>query len=40
MNMAQNANPSHPDKETLDPAGATWLSGEEVIEQTGISKEI
>ena len=38
MNMAQNAKPLHADKETLDPAGATWLSGEEVIEQTGISK--
>ncbi|WP_372677706.1 hypothetical protein [Desulfosarcina sp.] len=36
--MAQNAKPLYSDKETLDPAGAAWLSGEEVIEQTGISK--
>ncbi|MBR9986899.1 MAG: adenylate/guanylate cyclase domain-containing protein [Desulfosarcina sp.] len=36
--MAQNANPLYPDKKTLDPAGAAWLSGEAVIEQTGISK--
>ncbi len=38
MNMTQNANPLYSDKETLDPASAAWLSGEEVIEQTGISK--
>ncbi len=38
MNTAQNANPLYSDKETLDPAGSGWLSGEEVIEQTGISK--
>ncbi len=38
MNMAQNAKPLYSDKKTLDPAGLAWLSGEEVIEQTGISK--
>ncbi|MEE4112615.1 MAG: hypothetical protein V2I40_07355 [Desulfobacteraceae bacterium] len=38
MNTAQNANPIYSEKETLDPAGSAWLSGEEVIEQTGISK--
>jgi class 3 adenylate cyclase len=36
--MAQNAKPLDSDKEAPDPAGAAWLSGEEVIEQTGISK--
>jgi len=38
MNMAQNAKPLYPEKEATNPAGAAWLSGEEVIEQTGISK--
>ena len=38
MNTAQNANPLYSEKKTLDPTGAAWLSGEEVIEQTGISK--
>ena len=38
MNMAQNAKPLYPEKEASNPAGAAWLSGEEVIEQTGISK--
>ena len=38
MNMAQNAKPLYSDKKTLDPGGLAWLSGEEVIEQTGISK--
>ena len=38
MNMAQNAKPLYPKKEASSPAGAAWLSGEEVIEQTGISK--
>lgn len=38
VNMAQNAKPLDSDKEAPDPAGAAWLSGEEVIEQTGISK--
>ncbi|MCB2146877.1 MAG: hypothetical protein KQI81_10410 [Deltaproteobacteria bacterium] len=38
MNMAQNVKPLYPDKETLNPDGPAWLSGEEVIQQTGISK--
>ena len=38
MNMAQNVKPLYSDKEALNPAGDTWLSGEEVIQQTGISK--
>jgi class 3 adenylate cyclase len=38
VNMAQNTKPSYPEKETLDPAATTWLSGEAVIDQTGISK--
>ena len=33
MNMAQNAKPLYPEKEATNPAGAAWLSGEEVIEQ-------
>ena len=38
MNMAQNAKPLYSGKKASNPAGAAWLSGEEVIEQTGISK--
>jgi class 3 adenylate cyclase len=36
--MAQKANPLHSGKKTPDPTGPAWLSGEELIEQTGISK--
>ena len=38
MNMAQNVKPLFSDKETLNTDSAAWLSGEEVIQQTGISK--
>ncbi|MFO7716128.1 hypothetical protein [Desulfosarcina sp.] len=36
--MTQTIHPSYADKETLDHGGDTWLSGEEVLQQTGISK--
>lgn len=36
--MASNVKPLYSDKKAIDPAGETWLSGEEVIAQTGISK--
>ncbi|MBC2711536.1 MAG: hypothetical protein HGJ94_11265 [Desulfosarcina sp.] len=36
--MAQNVKPLYSDKKTLNSAGETWLTGEEVIQQTGISK--
>ena len=36
--MAQNTKPSNPEKEALGSTGEIWLSGEAVIEQTGISK--
>jgi class 3 adenylate cyclase len=36
--MAPSVKPLYSDKKVIDPAGETWLSGEEVIAQTGISK--
>jgi hypothetical protein len=36
--MAPSVKPLYSDKKVIDPAGETWLSGEEVISQTGISK--
>jgi class 3 adenylate cyclase len=38
MNMAQNVNPLYFDRASLDHTGGDWLSGEEVLQQTGISK--
>jgi class 3 adenylate cyclase len=38
MNMAPNVKPLVTEKKMIAPSGGNWLSGEEVIEQTGISK--
>ncbi len=38
MNMAQNVKPLNSKQEAHIPANDTWLTGEEVIQQTGISK--